>query len=238
MPASPKAPVPGSNPLVLVGGGGHALVLADAAAAEGFEVVGFLDDDLDAALGRPPNKVIHVGKMEDLSRIADRGWIIAVGHLPFRQELIDLLTQMELGPGARTVVHPSAVISPSAQLGAGVFIGPRAVVNARAVIMDHAIVNSGAVVEHECIVGVNSHICPGAVLGGNVRVGSQTMVGLGSRVLPNLSVGDGCVIGAGAVVVRSAVDEQTVVGVPGKAATRVERTVRRRTSRSKRKEAR
>jgi len=204
------------RPLILAGGGGHALVIAEAAAAAGFEPVGYLDDDPDAVLGRLPNKVLHVGKIGELDRIADRGWIMAIGGLAFRGRLIERLAQLELGRGAKTVIHPSAIISPTCSIGAGVFIGPGAIVNARAVIMDHAIVNTGAIVEHECIIGHNSHIAPGAVLAGRVRVGAQTLVGVGARVLPELSIGDRCVVGAGSMVVRSVVDEKMVVGVPAR----------------------
>jgi sugar O-acyltransferase (sialic acid O-acetyltransferase NeuD family) len=200
----------------LVGGGGHALVVAESAVAAGLQPVGFLDDDPDAVLGRAPRSVLRIGKLGELDRIADRGWIVGVGHLGFRSGVIDRLAQLEHGRGARTVIHPSAVVSSSAQIGIGVFIGPRAVVNARAVVMDHAIVNTGAIVEHECVVGFNTHIAPGVVLAGRVRVGTQTLVGIGARVLPDLSIGDRCVIGAGTVVLRSIVDEKTVVGVPGR----------------------
>ena len=205
------------QPLVLVGGGGHALVVAEAAVAAGIVPVGFLDDDPDAVLGRAPNPVMLVGRIGELERIADRGWILGVGQLAFRGMVIDRLAQMEMGRGARTVIHPSAVVSATARIGVGVFIGPGAIVNARAVVMDHAIVNTGAIVEHECVVGFNTHIAPGAVLAGRVRVGMQTLVGVGSRVLPELSIGDRCVVGGGSVVIRSVVDDQTVVGVPARA---------------------
>ncbi len=184
--------------------------------AAGLEPVGFLDDNPDAVLGRAPGAVLLIGKLNELDRIGDRGWIVGVGHLGFRAGVIDRLTQLEHGRGARTVIHPTAVVSPSARIGVGVFIGPRVVVNARAVVMDHAIVNTGAIVEHECVVGFNTHLAPGVVLAGRVRVGMQTLVGVGARVLPDLSIGDRCVIGAGTVVVRSVVDEKTVVGVPGR----------------------
>ena len=191
-------------------------MVAEAAAAMGWEVVGFLDDDSDAPLGRLPNNAIRVGGTGELARVADRGWILGVGAVGFRGALVERLAQMELGRGAKTVVHPSAVVSPTARLGAGVFIGPGAIVNARAMVMDHAIVNTGAIVEHECVVGFNTHIARGGVLAGRVRVGSHTLVGIGARVLPSLSVGDGCVVGAGSVVVKSVLDGQTVVGVPGR----------------------
>ncbi len=191
-------------------------MVAEAAAAAGLIPVGFLDDNPDAALGRLPNAVVWVGRIGELERVADRGWILGVGQLAFRGGVIDRMAQMEMGRGARTVIHPSAVVSGTAQIGAGVFIGPGAIVNARAVVMDHAIVNTGAIVEHECVVGFNTHIAPGAVLAGRVRVGTQTLVGIGARVLPDLSIGDRCVVGAGSVIVRSVVDERTVVGVPGR----------------------
>ena len=217
MPSAPHGKVLAhSQPLVLVGGGGHALVVAEAAAGANFEVVGFLDDNPDAVLGRSPNGTIRVGHMNELDRIGDRRWILGVGHLAFRAAVIDRLIQLEHGTGAATVIHPTAVVSPTARIGVGVFIGPRAVVNARAVVMDHAIVNTGAIVEHECVVGFNTHIAPGVVLAGRVRVGTQTLVGVGARVLPDLSIGDRCIIGAGTVVVRSVLDERTVVGVPGR----------------------
>ena len=47
--------------------------------------------------------------------------------------------------------------------------------------------------------------------------GESLQMAKSARVLPNLSIGDRCTIGAGAVVVRSALDSRTVVGVPGRA---------------------
>jgi sugar O-acyltransferase (sialic acid O-acetyltransferase NeuD family) len=207
------------TPLVLIGGGGHALVVADAARLAGFEVVGFLDDDPHAALGRlgeSAGAAMRIGSLADLTRIADRSWIMGVGELGFRQQLLTRLATADLGP-AVTVVHPSATVSPTAHIGPGVYVGPRAIVHTRVRVADHAIINSGAIVEHECIIEPNAHIAPGAVLGGGVRIGSGTLVGLGSRVLPRLSVGSGAVVGAGAVVVRSIGDHGRVVGVPARA---------------------
>lgn len=200
-----------------MGGGGHSLVVAESATLSGWSIAGFLDDDADAPLGRAPQQALRIGPLGDLTRIGDRQWLVATGSLAFRSTLIDRLTQLELGLGLRSVVHPSAVVSPTARIGRGVFIGPGAIVNARATVLDHAIINTGAIVEHECMIGFNTHVAPGATLAGRVRVGSHTLVGLGARVLPSLSIGDRCTVGAGSVVVRSVLDGQTVVGVPAHA---------------------
>lgn len=204
-------------PIIIVGGGGHGLVVADAARASGFDVVGVLDDNPDAVMTRgSTDAVLRVGGLREISRVGDRAWILGVGTLSVRAELILAMKPPLPGGATRTVVHPTAHVAPTARLGVGVFVGPNAVVHTRAVVGDHAIINSGAIVEHECVVGMNSHIAPGAILGGGVHIGAHTLVGLGSRVLPLLSVGDKCTVGAGAVVVRSVLDGLTVVGVPAK----------------------
>jgi UDP-perosamine 4-acetyltransferase len=185
----------------------------------GLDVVGFLDDHPDAPLSRGPDPVMWIGKLDRLDAIGDRPWIMGFGNLAFRDRVVHLLEQREIGRSAKTVVHPTAYVSPSARLGEGVYIGPRAVVHTRAAVHDHAIINTGAIIEHESIVGVNAHVAPGAVLAGGCRVGPGALIGIGARLLPMLSVGDGCIVGAGAVVVRSVV-EGTVVGVPARPAKR------------------
>jgi UDP-perosamine 4-acetyltransferase len=197
--------------VVLIGGGGHALVVAEAI-GQGAEIVGFFDDDPDAPLGR----VFGVARLGGLGSVApdmEAHAILALGSLVVRRRLI-----AHLGD-ARTIgiTHRTAFVSPSARLGRGVFVGAQAVVHTLARVGDHAIINTGAIVEHECDIGANVHVAPGAALGGNVRVGDDTLVGLGARVLPGVTIGRGCTVGAGAVVVADVPDGATVAGVPAKA---------------------
>ncbi|MCC6661816.1 MAG: NeuD/PglB/VioB family sugar acetyltransferase [Phycisphaerales bacterium] len=198
--------------LVLIGGGGHALVVADAALAAGHTIAGFLDDDPRAPLATGHPSASRLGGLADVAAIAGRRWIMALGAIPLRDRALGRLPR----DGATSVVHPSAVVAASAPLGAGTFVAPGAVVHTRARVEPHAIINTGAIVEHECRIGHNAHVAPGAVLGGRSRVGAGTLVGLGARVLPNLSIGVGCTVGAGAVVVRDVPDGVTVAGVPAR----------------------
>ena len=54
---------------------------------------------------------------------------------------------------ALTVVHPSAVVSPTATIGAGTLIMPGVIVNAMAMVGEDAILNTGCVVEHDVVIG-------------------------------------------------------------------------------------
>ncbi len=213
---------PRAESLVLIGGGGHALVVAEAARLLGFHLPGYLDDHPLPALARDPDPLTSLGTFADLARIAGRRWILAVGNLELRRRLLESMLSLGEQRNAAAVVHPSAHVSPSARLGAGVYVGPNAVVHSRALVGEHAIINSGAIVEHEVIIGPNSHIAPGSVLGGAVRIGADTLVGLGARILPTLSVGNQSVIGAGSVVLRSVPDRCTAIGSPAKIARCVE----------------
>lgn len=202
--------------LVLIGGGGHALVVAEAAALAGLNPAGFLDDDTSAVLASGEGALPWLGPLLAFDRAArqDTGFIIALGDLVARRELLTQLVPFE--HAATSVIHPAARIAPSVAIARGTFIGPAATIHTRAAVAQHSIINSGAIIDHECHIGENVHIAPGAILGGRVRVGSDTLIGLGSRILPNLRIGRGCTVGAGAVVTRDLPDGRTVTGIPAR----------------------
>jgi acetyltransferase-like isoleucine patch superfamily enzyme len=50
----------------------------------------------------------------------------------------------------------------------------------------------------------------------NVRVGDKSWVGIGATVINDIDICGGCVIGAGAVVIRNITEGGTYVGVPAK----------------------
>lgn len=79
-------------------------------------------------------------------------------------------------PQRRAGVSPHAFVEETAQLGAGVYVGPRAVVEAGAFIGDGASVLAGAIVGEGCRVGRDSVIHYGAVLYPGVEVGERVTV--------------------------------------------------------------
>jgi sugar O-acyltransferase (sialic acid O-acetyltransferase NeuD family) len=203
-----------------LGGGGHAAVVADAALAAGWTVEGFLDDDSDETRARPAG-LERLGAVRDLATIlagtskAGSGPVghAAVGAPDLRRRWIEALGDAV----AAAIIHPSAVVSSSAVLAEGTFIGPLAVVNARARVGRGAIVNSGAIVEHDCTLGPFCHVAPGATLAGGSAVGSDAVVGINAAVLPGVQVGDSATLGAGAVAASDVPDGVTAVGIPARA---------------------
>lgn len=77
---------------------------------------------------------------------------------------------MEAGYKVPAIIHPSAVVSPSAEIGNGSFIMQRAVVNTHTVIEHGVLVNSGAVVDHDSHVAKGAHIGLGSVVKANCNI--------------------------------------------------------------------
>lgn len=184
-----------SNTVCVIGGGGHARVVMDAVRASGMAILGVYDDN-PGDYGVP-----YLGKIAD---ITVQTCICAIGDLTIRARIIDRL------PGARwqAVVHPAAILSSSAVVEPGAFVGAGAIINTNAVIEAHAIINSGAIIEHDVVIGQNTHLAPGVVTCGGVRIGRNTFVGAGT-VIPNrnsrgaISIGNDCFINAGSIVDKS-----------------------------------
>jgi UDP-N-acetylbacillosamine N-acetyltransferase len=193
--------------IIIHGAGGHGVVVAEAAAAAGLDVLGFVDDARTegCCAGRPilarsdlPEGALHV----------------AIGDNETRQDIAR--RWVSTGRPLARIHHPDAWISESAELDAGVFVSALAAVNGRARVGEGAIINTSAVVEHDCVVGPFSHLAPRAALGGKAQVGPCSLVGMGAVVLPGIRIGRDCIVGAGAVVTADVPDGLTVVGVPAR----------------------
>lgn len=204
----------GGPRVVIIGAGGHARTVAEAAE----EVVGHLTpvgEAEPAALLGP--RLGDDGEIEVLSR-SGHTFAIGVGFVDrdgaaHRARLLDDLA----GAALATVRHPASIVSPSAVLSAGVFVAAGAVVGPGVVLERAAIVNTGAVIDHDCRIGENVHIGPGAVLSGGVEVGEHSLVGVGATVRQGVRIGSSVVVGAGAAVVNDLPDECTAIGVPARA---------------------
>lgn len=203
--------------ILIVGGGGHARVVADILLAmDDMEPVGFIAGDVPAGTSGPLGLKV-LGGDEDVNRIPHDGLVVAVGENSVRRRLFERFAAQ--GETLVSAVHPSAILAPDAVLGLGCVVCPGAIVNTGAVVGDNVILNSGCVVEHDCAVGDHAHVAPGAKLAGGVRVGVSAFIGLGAAVVPGVTVGEGGVAGAGSVVLRDVEPGVTVVGVPARPMT-------------------
>lgn len=114
------------------------------------------------------------------------------------------------------MIHPTAIIHPSAQLGSNVSVGPYAVIEGAAIVGDGCSIQAHAVISAHVVMGKNNAIGYGAiigaepqdfsfkpevksrvVIGGNNRIREYCTLHRGSRDGSDTVVGDDCFLMGG-----------------------------------------
>jgi len=198
-----------SEPVVVVGAGGHAKVVVSLLQDLEIPIAGIVDDDEGVwgteVLGSPVR-----GPVERAAELAPKG-VLAVGSNSQRKTLEGGLA-LEWIP----LVHRQAWVHSSVVLGPGTVVFAGAIVQPETKIGSHTIVNTGATVDHDCTIGDFAHLAPGVNLAGGVVVGSGTLMGIGSSAIPGVKIGKWVTVGAGATVVGKLEDGVTAVGAPAR----------------------
>ncbi len=170
-------------------------------------------DDNAAALGSGVLGVRVAGGREWLGDHWPEALVApAIGQNQIRATLLEWLAAQ--GRSLATIVHPAAVLSPTARVGGGSFVAAGAVVNAETNIGEGVIINTGASVDHDCTIEPYAHVAPGARLCGGIRVGARALIGAGAVLIPGVSVGADAVVGAGSVVLKEVPPGAKVAGCP------------------------
>lgn len=95
-------------------------------------------------------------------------------------------------------IHPTALIDPRAQLGAGVEIGPYSIIGAQAVIGEKSVIGSHVLIEGDVQMGEHNLIGHGAIIGGapqDLSFNFQTRSGV--RIGSNNTIREHCTIHRG-----------------------------------------
>lgn len=200
--------------VVIVGAGGHGLVLAEALRLSGVTVLGFADPEAAGEVGGLPilgdDTVLDRAGGYDL--VNGLGWTGTEAGRGRRQAVQARLEGLGFRfVGAR---HPSAVIARDVTVADDVQLMAGCIVQPGAVLDRGVIVNSGAIVEHGVHLGAFTHCASGAILCGDVRIGADAHVGGGAVVRQGVTLEDGVVVGAGAVVISAGTGSGALVGVP------------------------
>lgn len=203
------------KPVVLIGYSGHGYVVADALLRAGGKMAGYFDREEKE---KNPFGLAYLGpesgeQARAVLETAD--YFVAVGDNQLRKRISSALAQMT-GRSAVTVIHPSAVISPTVLLGTGILVAANATLNPLVTVGEGAICNTSCSIDHECRIGAYAHIGPGAVLSGNVTVGENTFIGANAVIRQGITIGSNVIVGAGCVVVKDVEDGAVVVGNPQK----------------------
>lgn len=153
--------------LLILGAGQYGCVAMEVAQAMNcFEEISFLDDQSEAAIG----KLEMASVFKDMYSHA----FVAIGNSSLRGAMLQDLAK--LGYELAVLVHPKAVVMPSAELAGGSIVEAQAVINSNVKLAYGSIICAGAVVNHNSELGACCQVDCNAVIASNCIVPAGTKI--------------------------------------------------------------
>lgn len=221
-----------ATPLILVAASGLAReVLALVRAHGGYEVVGFLDDDV-ARHGTTLDGVPVLGGLDAVTEHPEAELLVCAGKGASREQIVDRLDELGVFPiRYTTVVHPTVDVPSGCEVGVGSIVLAGVALTAAVTVGSHVVVMPNATLTHDCVLQDFSTVCAGVTLGGSVVVGRAAYLGMNASVRENVRVGQGATLGMGAALLQDQPDRATWVGVPARPLGAASGVARHRTDR-------
>ncbi len=194
----------------MIGAGGHAKAVVGAAKITGYDVRAIYDDD-ESKWGKG---ILGVPIFGPINRILDAPRIpviVAIADPTTRKAFVDRLP-LEWG----TLIHSTAIIDPTVEIGPGSVAFAGVVIQADARIRAHVILNANATVSHDCVLEDYVHLAPGVDLASGVHIETGSFMGIGAVAMSGVRIGAWTTVGAGAAVTADLPDRIVAVGCPAK----------------------
>lgn len=113
-----------------------------------------------------------------------------------------------------SLIDPTAVVSRTAQLGAGCVIYPHCYIGLNARLGDYVFALDGCIINHDDVLEDRCVLASGVTLAGAVHVEPDCYLGQSCSIRQYLHIGRGSLIGLGAVVVKDVPPNSVMVGNP------------------------
>jgi sugar O-acyltransferase (sialic acid O-acetyltransferase NeuD family) len=215
--------------LYIIGAGGFGREVADTvreinkadASADGpvYRIAGFVDDD-ESLWGTIINDIEVKGGVEWLRGLENTGdkpcSVIAVANPQMKRAIAHKLEGLIEWA---TLLHPTAVISPYAEIGAGSIIQSNASIGPNARIGQQCCVNFCSGVGHDAVIGDFVSVMSHCDITGYDVLKDGVYVATSVSVIPNIAVRENAFVGAGSVVVKDVPENTKVLGYPARQIT-------------------
>lgn len=140
--------------------------------------------------------------------------VIALGEPKHKITLYNKVK--EAGFSFANVIHSTAWISPSSQIGKGVVLRAGVRINADSVIGDNVTIQEYSCVGHDVVIENHSQIAGFVIIGGHTTIGEATYIGLSVPVKDGSNIGSHSIVGMGSVVTRDIPDNVIAMGNPAR----------------------
>lgn len=200
--------------LYILGAGGMGrevceLVLQDPSFLAAYNLVGFIDDNLNALRGYSiPFSVIGT---TDYPFESDAHLICAIANPKVKEKLYKKLSSLV---SFVSYVHPTSIVFNSSIIEEGVVVYPNVFISSNTKIGRLVILNLGSQIGHDASIGNFSSLMCHVDVGGGAQLGRRCFMGTQSCLLPQKCISDDVTIGIGSVAIRNLKKAGTYYGNP------------------------
>jgi len=177
-----------------------------------FKIAGFIDDKCTGYKNGIP--ILGNSDWLEQNSISDYYFICAIGNPITKKKIVNLIEN--IGGKFISLIHPTAIVSDTARIGAGCIIMAGVIISTLADINNHVILNIGCKIGHNTVVGDYCTINPGASISGDIKLGKGVLIGTNCALLEKIEIGDFSVIGAGSLASTNIPEYVTAIGFPAR----------------------
>lgn len=129
---------------------------------------------------------------------------------PLRKKICDKLDELDLD--CVTYIDDTCVVSPSAKIGKGVFIGPFCTVCLNANIQNFCSISTYCLISHYTFIGKNSLLHSAVKIAGKTTVGKDCVFNFNSSAINDIKITDNVIVGANSNITKDVVESGYYVG--------------------------
>ncbi len=157
--------------LLIIGAGSFSPEVEELGNLLGYTDIAFLDDNPSTTYCAPV-----IGTTNDIASFRSKYTtaIVALGNNKTRMKYHEELKRR--GYNIPILIHPTAYVSPTAEIAPGCIIRAKAVVSRDVKLGEATILNVGALIDHHVEIGYGCHILMGAVVRNKAKVEPLTRV--------------------------------------------------------------
>lgn len=197
-----------------MGFGGNAVDFFDLI-SDTFEIIGFVDDDIEK------HDTVYNGVRVYGRKYLEQNHQVKIVSLMGSEKTFkmrkEIIKSFNISPERfNNVIHPNAVIGRNVMLGHNVVIMAGVVITSNAKVGNHVFIMANTVIHHDVEVSDYSLIGSNVVIAGHTRIGPNCYIGSGSNIINGITLGAYTMVGLGSNVINSVPAHATIAGNPAK----------------------
>lgn len=181
--------------IVIAGAGGFGLEILDYLEQElhntDISITGFIDDNPLSMQSLNLNYP-YLGSIAEFKAAKKQGVLVAIGSVKARQAVLQKLWNNKVT--TPSYIHPTSLISPTAQLGKAVIVCPYSIINRNTIVKDGVVINVHCSIGHGASIGNYSILSPYVALNGDSSIGDHCFLGTRATIYPRIRIGNLCIV--------------------------------------------